>query len=225
MKRISFVSLALATALAAAPVAMADTFDFTVTGVAPGDTDGTSGLGIVNASGSISGSEIGVTGNYNITSASASITINGTTYFTSGSGIITNPVPGVGNTTNPLAAFDYSDAFNPTGSPTEILNLLAPNNSYAGGILFDVGGGEQVDIWYVPAAGANPGGYTLAWYDGSGNFNSFDYDPSNVADGYDVTFNAVPAPTPEPSSLLLMGTGLLLMAGFLFRQKALQGVL
>jgi hypothetical protein len=209
MKKLSLVVLALATALATAPAAMADTFNFTISGINGVDTNGTSGWGLVSGNISLTGNSIGG-GQYLITSASITLNAVGITTGTQTGSLISTTATGV--TADPGHSGYY---FSPSGNAwtfDDIINLSNANHvdGGLGGLLFSLPGGNQVLIWY---SGGND---NLADF----NTGTSSYYPT-VTDGYAVSLQY----TPEPSSLLLMGTGLLLMAGFLFRQKALQGVL
>jgi hypothetical protein len=74
-------------------------------------------------------------------------------------------------------------------------------------------------LLFLITSGEYTGYYVDFWNDnksdvmsGSDDPNGIHYLPNDYSNGYEVNFGV----SPEPSSLLLFGTGLLLMAGFLF---------
>jgi hypothetical protein len=202
MKKLSLVVLALATALAIAPAAKADNFGFTASGVNSGDPGGTAATPAwVSASGTLTGVGLGGS-NWGITGASGvSITINGDTGSAS---LVASTDPWHGD--SPNTEFNYSDVINTSGAQGGV-----PTVDGNSGLLFQI------------TSGVYSGYFAEIYYDGFGDVLSASPDGSLYVpetNGYDVNFQV----TPEPSSWLLLGTGLLFLGGFLYR-KAKPGLM
>ena len=193
MRKIPSALLALATAFAISPFALADTFSSGIvgSGVAAGDT------GTVTVTGTGLGG-----GLYNITSGS--INFDGFTGT-----VIPNPTPGLVSYYTPSSPdwtytpWTYDDLF----------QTASPQVDDKGGIIFGSTGGGQLELW-------SEGGqmYFNIWTPtGSpGGDWAFDF--------VDYPFGVPASLSPEPSSLLLLSTGLLGLAVILFRREKVSGL-
>ena len=99
------------------------------------------------------------------------------------------------------AGFSYDNLFWPGGdSPAVCVDapIFSGGDFDIYGLSFNIAGGYTADLW---SNGPNLGGYQL-----NDSLNGVPFVPSNM-DGlaYGVNFSA--APTPEPTSLLLLGSG------------------
>jgi len=195
MKKFAIALLAAATALAIPSAALAGpfTFDFSFT------TSNTfsSGLGTLT----ITGNEI-APGEYQITSGMIDYVSLVAPGIDIGGALIpiTAGTPGGpdGSYTSPSGFFYYNDIVYDPADPQYL-------DTY--GLLFDVNGTE-LNIWGNGAAA--PLGYTI--YDNNGENSSGQF-----------FLTGTPPTTPEPSTLLLLGTGLLGLAFVAFRKAKSSG--
>jgi hypothetical protein len=206
MKKLHVALLALAVSAAIQPVAKADSWYFTASG------------GGVTASGTLTGTSVGG-GVFDITA------ITGTYSDTNDgiSGNITGLVASAYNAANPSTlnvgtdpfeagyhgVWTYDNLLYPAGTAPAEDGEPAGGLMDTYGLLFDVTGGYIANI-YGTGRG-NP-----YWADESTATSYFLDDYTAGDNGSPVSF-AITA-TPEPSSLLLLGTGLALLAGMAFRK-------
>jgi len=165
--------------------AMADTFDFSIVGNFGGPT-------CLSKGGCVTGTFTGnlvAPGEYGITSGTIDlIDLYDGNQPVSGNGIlIQNPNP-PNVSTSPNGYFQYDDLLFVASNP--------PNQPDIYGLLFDVGG-ELLNL-----RGNNSYYCTFSVGGHPGNLNG------------DLTVSPA-APTPEPASLILLGTSLLVLAGLL----------
>jgi hypothetical protein len=228
ISRWSVAAFALAAALIVAPAAKADTFAFSFSG------GGLSGSGLINVS---SAPVAGVPGAYQITGISG-------TFSDANAGVSNAAITGLQTTSLP-SGINADGTFVPPGAqsdgfPFSFDNLLYPGGNspavcpppgpgdpeppypFGGGYLdiyglyFNVAGGYSVDLW---SNGVVPGfGLTYGVGDAKNGtvLNTF----GEPFSGTSVSISV--APTPEPGTLLLLGTGALGFAGSFarrFRQR------
>jgi len=215
LTRFYLVLFTVAAALAIAPAALADSFTYTF-------AENVGGGDIITATGTLTGNLIG-TGEYDITSGTITLTDPGHPNI-DGTGILgTITAPTKKNTDYTFGISTSAGSADIDFGSDPVYPYLFPGanpqiNSVNGALVFNITSGSGTGSG-VALTADGPGEYQIQeiYY---GNPKKGQAPDVYAYFGPEGTFDASPATsaTPEPSSLLLLGTGLLGLAVVVFRK-------
>ena len=209
MKRIPVALPVLAAALAMTPAAMADSFTYTISG-----SNFSASLHLTAAANIANG--VATPGTDTITSVAGTLTVNGQVYNINSA--LDPETANFGSNANNLTTsgdgeFLFDNLFYPEASGNDILDW--------GGLLVD-DSGYELNLFSGSQGSGAPGDLYFYFADNGSNHSN-----NRISDWCDPgsPVHATVVATPEPGSLLLLGSGLLAVAFAAFRKARPSGAI